>query len=170
MTKLNVGARRTFIAAVAGFVIGGLTVMVLARESSSVYLKNSLALVPAYLASATSSRIADGDLVGAERLLASQSGINWYYLQHPTASAKWNLAYPLSAWLVDRATAGMASTPAAIDREWARSNGMLDAQLALVLEMQGRHDRARELMKLAIAETGSSEEQLREVARELLGM
>lgn len=170
MALMNIPLRRTLIAAIAGFIAGGLTVMLLARESSSVYLKNSLALVPAYLSFEVRDRIADQDFVEAERLIASQSGVRWYYSKHPAADAKWTLTYPLTAWFVDKATSGMASTPTAIDREWKRSNAMLDAQLALVMEMQGNLARSRELMEMASSSSGSDEDALRKAAREALGM
>ena len=160
--------KKVAIAGAIGFLSGALLVLVMARESSGVFVVNRLAVVPHELASTSRQLVQSGDLQGAERTLRTEAAAHVLAAAKPTFIKKWDIGYPLSAWLVDEITAGMASSTD--DARLTMNLANVDAQIALILERSGRTNEAEELLNKAAQSVMADPAQLRREARAALGI
>jgi hypothetical protein len=152
---------RTLLSAFTGFVAGVLLVLVMARESSDVFLRNRLAVVPHELSAVGIRLFQSGDLKGAQRALRAQAAATILASSESVGAQKWSLTYPMSAWLADAITSGMESSG---DTGLAMALATIDAEIAVVMERNGDTTEAEELLERAARSAGADPAALRQAA------
>jgi len=152
---------------VVGFLLGALFILVLARQSSDVFMRNRTAAVPHELSAEAQRLFHAGDLKGAMMMLRAQSGATILASVDSLTVQKWDLAYPISAWLAGAITSGMKPSG---DLGLAMDLATVDAQIAIVMERDGSAEEAQQLLERAARSAGTDPEHLRLAAQAALGI